>query len=215
MCKFAKSSSETLSALQQIYGDTALKKSAVYHWFSRFKTGQETLEDDHCGRRPSTSRTEEMIGKVRQLIRCDRRMTIVELEEEVGTVTGHFYVQVLQGLCNAVRRKRRNKWQGQCFLHHDNTLSHTSLVEQQFLAEKNIPVIIQPPYSPDLTPSDFWLFLTLKMGIKGTCFATREDIKLNATAELRKIPKEAFHRCFQQWQNQWSKCVHARVLLCR
>ena len=88
--------------------------------------------------------------------------------------------------------------------------SHTSLlVVQQFLAEKSIPVITQPPYSPDLALSDFWLFPTLKMGLKGTRFATMED-KPNATAELRKIPKEAFCWCFQQWQDQWSKCVCAR-----
>jgi hypothetical protein len=38
-------------------------------------------------------------------------------------------------------------------------------------------VITQPPYSPDLAPSDFWLFPTLKMGLKGTHFATMEAIK--------------------------------------
>jgi cation transport regulator ChaB len=32
-----------------------------------------------------------------------------------------------------------------------------------------------------------------------------EDIESNATAELRNIPKEAFRRCFQQWQDPWSK----------
>jgi transposase len=48
---------------------------------------------------------------------------------------------------------------------------------------RNISVITQPPYSPDLAPSDFWLFPTLKMGLKGTHFATMEDIKLNVTAE--------------------------------
>jgi len=64
-----------------------------------------------------------------------------------------------------------------------------------------------PPYSPDLAPSDFWLFPTLKMGLKGTRFATMEDIRSNATAELRKIPKEAFRWCFQQWQDRWSKCM--------
>jgi len=69
------------------------------------------------------------------------------------------------------------------------------LVVQQFLAEKSIPFFTQPPYSPDLAPSDFWLFPTLRMGLKGTRFATMED-KSNATAELRKIPKEAFRRCF-------------------
>jgi len=35
--------------------------------------------------------------------------------------------------------------------------SHTSLVVQQFLAEKSIPLITQPQYSPDLAPSDFRL----------------------------------------------------------
>jgi transposase len=63
VCKLGKSASETQSALQQVYGDTALKKSAVYDWFSRFKNGKETLEDDQRSRRPLTSRTEEMIEK--------------------------------------------------------------------------------------------------------------------------------------------------------
>jgi len=89
-------------------------------------------------------------------------------------------------------RKRRDKLQGVWFLHHDKAPSRTSLVVQQFLAEKSIPVITQPPCSPDLASSDFWLFPNLKMGLKGTDFSTMEDIKSNATAELRKIPKEAF-----------------------
>ncbi|PNF26753.1 hypothetical protein B7P43_G01616 [Cryptotermes secundus] len=128
MCKLGKSASETLLALQQVYGDTAIKKSAVYGCFSRFKNGQETLQDDQRSGRPSTSRTKEIIGKARQLIRCDRRMTIAEFEQEVGTVTGHFYVQVLQRLRDAVWRKQRDKCQGRWFLHNDNAPSHTSLV---------------------------------------------------------------------------------------
>ncbi|PNF43072.1 hypothetical protein B7P43_G02720 [Cryptotermes secundus] len=209
MCKWEKSASEMQSALQQIYGDSALKKSAVYDWFSRFKNWQETLEDDQRSGRPSTSRTEEMIGKVRQLIRCDRRMTIAELEQEVGVSHGSIHAILFDDL--RMRRVSANdKWQGQWFLHHDNEPSHTALVVQQFLAEKNISVITQPPYSPDLAPSDFWLFPALKMGLRGTHFATMEDTKSNATAELRKIPKEAFHRCFQQWQDRWSMCLRAQ-----
>jgi len=89
-------------------------------------------------------------------------------------------------------------WQREWFLHHDNAPSHTSLVVQHFFAEKSIPVFIQPPYSLDLTSIDFWLFPTQKMGLKRTRFANMEDIKLYVTAELWKIPKEAFRRCFQQ-----------------
>jgi len=127
--------------------------------------------------------------------------------EEYG---GHFYMQVFQRLRDAFRRKWRYKWQGEWFLHHDNAPSHTSLVVHQFLAERSISVITQPPYSPDLAPSDFWLFPTLKTDLKGMRFATMEDIKSNVTAELRTIPKEAFHQCFQQWQDRWSKCVRAQ-----
>jgi hypothetical protein len=78
---------------------------------------------------------------------------------------------------------------------------------QQLFAEKYVPVIIEPSYSPDLAPSDFWLFLTQKIGLKGTRFATMVDMKSNATAELRKIPKEALSRCFQ---DRWSKSVCAQ-----
>jgi hypothetical protein len=61
MCRLGRSASETLSALQQLYGDIALKKSALYEWFSRIKNGQEMLEDDERSGRPSTSRTQDMI----------------------------------------------------------------------------------------------------------------------------------------------------------
>jgi hypothetical protein len=50
------------------------------------------------------------------------------------------------------------------------------------------------------------LFSTLQVGLKGTRFTVTEDIKSNATAELRMIPKEAFRR-----QDQWNKSVRARV----
>ena len=92
-CRLGKSASETLSALQQVYGDTALKKSAVYDWFSWFKNGHETMEDDHSSRRPLTSRTEEIIEKVQHLIQYDRRITIVELEQEV--VISHRPIHVI------------------------------------------------------------------------------------------------------------------------
>jgi hypothetical protein len=57
--------------------------------------------------------------------------------------------------------------------------------------EKPILVITQSPHSSDLVPSDFGLFPSLRMGLKGTRFATLGDIKPNVAAELRKIPTSA------------------------
>jgi hypothetical protein len=99
--------------------------------------------------------------------------------------------QVLQRLRDTFRRKRRETCRGQWFLHDDNARSNTSIVVQQFLAEKNISAITQPSYYSVLAPSDPWLFRTLKMGLKETCFANMDNMNSNSTAELRKIPKNS------------------------
>jgi hypothetical protein len=104
--------------------------------------------------------------------------------------------------------------QGQWLLRHDNAPSHTSLVVQQFLAEKSNPVITQPPHSPGLVLSAFWLFPTVKIVLNGTCFPTMEGIKLNATVAVRKIPKEAFRRCRIDGVNVFApKCPTLKMIV--
>lgn len=41
MYKLQKSAFETLSALQQVYDDNAVKKTALYDWFALLKKGQK------------------------------------------------------------------------------------------------------------------------------------------------------------------------------
>ena len=45
-----------------------------------------------------------------------------------------------------------NNW----MLHHDNAPCHMATFVVEFLAKKCIPVFPQPPYSPDLSPCDFF-----------------------------------------------------------
>jgi hypothetical protein len=47
-------------------------------------------------------------------------------------------------------------------LHHDNAPAHTALSFREFLGKKCIPVLPQAPYSPHLSPCDFYLFPKLK-----------------------------------------------------
>jgi transposase len=78
------------------------------------------------------------------------------------SVTAAFYLDVLTRLRKSVRRKRPQKWKNDWALHHDNAPSHTAMAVQQFLAKNNILIVPRPSYSPDLAPSDFWLFPMLK-----------------------------------------------------
>ena len=50
--------------LIQVYGDNAMKKTAVYKWVKRFSEGRESVTDGERSGQPATSRTEENITKV-------------------------------------------------------------------------------------------------------------------------------------------------------
>jgi len=61
-----------------------VKKTAVYKWVKRFSEGREIVTDEERSGRPATSRTEENIAKVRQIVRENRRPTVRSIAEQVN-----------------------------------------------------------------------------------------------------------------------------------
>ena len=53
--------------LVQVYGDSAMKITAVYKWVRRFSEGRESVTDEERSGRPATGSTEENIEKFRQI----------------------------------------------------------------------------------------------------------------------------------------------------
>jgi len=67
---------------------------------------------------------------------------------------------------------RRKVTKGVLFL-HDNALAHWALATQKKLACLGFQCLDQPPYSPDLAPSDYHLFPVLKKTIERSPFFAR------------------------------------------
>lgn len=68
-------------------------------------------------------------------------------------------------------------------------------------------MIDQPPYSPDLTPCDFFLFPKLKLPLRGQRFETLDAIKQSSLNELKAIPLSAYERCMQDWIKRCHRCI--------
>jgi len=68
--------------LVQVYGDSAMKKAAVYKWVKGFSHGRESDNDEERSGRPATSRNEENIAKVRYILRENRWLTVRSIGEE-------------------------------------------------------------------------------------------------------------------------------------
>jgi len=82
--KLNKTAAETHRILKEAFGEQALSQAKTFRWFTCFKNGRESVEDDkHCGR-PSTCTTPEMIAKVRY----PRRQTIHDVFNHVALSYG-------------------------------------------------------------------------------------------------------------------------------
>ena len=124
------------------------------------------------------------------------------------TVNQVHNLEVLKRLREKFRWKRpelfaNNSW----VLQHDNAPAHTALPVRQFLAIKQTTVLEHPAFSPDLAPSDFFLFLMIKEILKGRHFGDIDDIRSNTTVALKAISQNQSQNCFEGWTRHWHRCI--------
>jgi len=84
LVKLGKSGNLIREMLVQVYGDNAMKKTAVCKWVKRFSEGRESVTDKERSGWPATSRTEENIAKVHQILRENRRLTVRSIADQVN-----------------------------------------------------------------------------------------------------------------------------------
>ena len=95
------------------------------------------------------------------------------------TINSVVSIEQLTKLNNAVEEKRPEltNRKGVVF-HHEDARPHASLVTRQKLLELGRDVLSHLPYSPDLAPSDYFLFRFLQNSLNGKNFNNDDDIKL-------------------------------------
>jgi histone-lysine N-methyltransferase SETMAR len=67
----------------------------------------------------------------------------------------------------------------------------------------------EPPYSPDLTPYDFFLFPKMKLKLKGRRFDIIEEIQAESQRLLDTLTEKHFQEAFQKWRRGRDWYLHA------
>ena len=81
LVRLEKSPTETFNSLQEVYGDATMSRTRIFEWHKRFR---EDVEDDPRSGKPTTSRTNENVERVREKVRNDRRLTVRMIAHELN-----------------------------------------------------------------------------------------------------------------------------------
>lgn len=125
--------------------------------------------------------------------------------EDRRTVKADWYTTIcLPAVISELRKNNPNR---RIILHQDNASSHTARKTIDFLKKENIELLDHPPYSPDLSPNDFFTFPRIKQKLRGQRFQSPEEAVEAFKTTILTTPTLEWNNCFNNWFERMEKCI--------
>ncbi|GFY11891.1 histone-lysine N-methyltransferase SETMAR [Trichonephila clavipes] len=124
------------------------------------------------------------------------------------TINSEVYCHQLNKLNETLQQKRSEliNRKGVVF-HQDNARPHTSLVTRQKLLQLEWDTMPHPPYSPDLAPSDYYLFRSLQNFLDGKTFTSNEEVKNHLNQFFASKDQKFYERGIMLLPERWQKVL--------
>lgn len=133
-----------------------------------------------------------------------------ELLKPGTTIDAKKYCEQLSSLDTALKAwSLLGLHRGRMLFHHDNAPPHRSQITRRHIVETlRWELLEQPPYSPDIAPSDYYLFRSLKNFLRGKKFKKPEEVQ-SALEEYfaSKTGTDFYKRGIKKLPAKWRKVV--------
>ncbi|KAK7601555.1 hypothetical protein V9T40_008996 [Parthenolecanium corni] len=151
-------------------------------------------------------------GKILCTVFWDMRGVLyVDFLRTQKTINAVYYSNLLENHVRpAYRSKRRDIPIRSAILLHDNARPHTAEHTRTCLAKLRWETLEHPPYSPDLSPCDFYLFGPLKEALGGEQFQNDDDVENFVREWLDSQSHSFYERGMRMLPHRWRKCVDIR-----
>jgi transposase len=97
--------------------------------------------------------------------------------------------------------------QGKLWLYTDNARPHTAKVSTDDVTRNGMKRTRHPPYSPDLAPSDFFLFGYVKRKLMGYRVESKSELLVRIGVILAEIPRDVLNAVFLEWMDRLQKYI--------
>ena len=182
----------------------------VYHFEP--ETKRQSMQWKHSSSpAPKKAKVVSSAGKVIASVFWDAKgIVFIEYLQKGETINGEYYAKLLKELRQAIKSKRPGKLTKGVLLHQDNAPAHKSLVAMSAVHDCGFELIDHPPYSPDLAPSDYFLFPNLKKHLARKRYETNDDV-ISVVEDFFEGQEENFYATgIRALQHRWKKCVDRR-----
>ncbi|CAH1963504.1 unnamed protein product [Acanthoscelides obtectus] len=109
---------------------------------------------------------------------------------------------------NKQRTLQRINPERRIILHQHNASSHTAQKTRQYLTEENVELLDHPPYSPDLSPNDFFTFQKIKNSLCGQRVQSPEEAFDAFKNAVLDWPANEWNKCFENWFGRMQMCIN-------
>ena len=157
--------------------------------------------------RPKKFKTQSSAGKVMATVFWDAKGVMLHFLPKRSTITGVYYANLLDQLRTAIREKRQGKLCKGVLLQQDNARVHACKDVMDAVERNWYELIPHPAYSPDLAPSDFFLFPNLKKDICGLHFRFDEEVVTAVEKWVNGKDPDFFSSGLMALEHRWSKCI--------
>jgi histone-lysine N-methyltransferase SETMAR len=118
--------------------------------------------------------------------------------------TGYYIAEILEPLsqCRSIEAAGNER---KLLVHADNAHLHTAKLSTQYFNENRMKSMPHPPYSPDLSPSDSYLFGYVKRCLAGLSFEDVGQLLAAVEGVLEGIEKVTLQAISLEWMDRLRK----------
>lgn len=181
-------------------------------WIHHFdpESKQESMQWLPVGSAPPKKfRTQPSSGKVMATVFWDAKgILLIDYMPPKVTITGEYFANIVQRLRAEIKEKRRGLLRKGVLLLIDNAPVHRAQIAQAAITECGFSQLNHPAYSPDLAPSDYFLFKHLKKHLRGKRFSSDNEVILTTEAYFEGCSESFYFTGIRDLENRLNKCIN-------
>lgn len=154
--------------------------------------------------RPKRPKSQKSASKVMASVFWDAQgILFIDYLEKGKKTNSEYYMALLVCLKEEIAKKRPHMKKKKVLFHQDNAPCHKSIVTMAKLHE----LLPHSPYSPDLTPSNYYLFADLKKMLAGKRFSSNEEVIAETEAYFEAKDKSFYKKGIEMLERRWTDCI--------